>query len=213
MSVIEKIAFSPTLSIWKSSFDITNKEKLLLECEEVIRNKPNVNTDGYAYYINNGLKYDNCLDIQIKSELDLVMSSGINACIELYDNIFNEIKTDVWINVVRAKNPVQKNYRSNGDLIFHNHVDLNIANKLPPPLYTFVCYIQMPNNLKEDDGVLFMEDIDKKVYSILPNEGEILIMKGDLPHVPNYAPSSNIDRMVLAGSIRMDFSKLNKSLI
>ena len=71
----------------------------------------------------------------------------------------------------------------------------------------------MPNNLKEGDGVLFMEDIDKKVYSILPNEGEILIMKGDLPHVPNYAPSSNIDRMVLAGSIRMDFSKLNKSLI
>ena len=113
MSVIEKIVLSPTLSIWKSSFDITNKEKLLLECEEVIRNKPNVNTDGYAYYINNGLKYDNCLDIQIKSELDLVMSSGINACIELYDNIFNEIKTDVWINVVRAKNPVQKNYRSN----------------------------------------------------------------------------------------------------
>ena len=38
-------------------------------------------------------------------------------------------------------------------------------------------------------------------------------MKGDLPHVPNYAPNSTKDRIVLAGSIRMDFSKLTKSLI
>ena len=55
--------------------------------------------------------------------------------------------------------------------------------------------------------------MDKKVYSILPKEGDILIMKGDLPHVPNYAINSTLDRIVLAGSIRMDFSKFNKSLI
>lgn len=213
MIVPNEIILSPTLSIWKSSFDITNKDKMLLECEELIKNKPNVNTDGYSYYINGGLKYKNCLDIEINSELDLVMSSGLNSCIELHNTIFNEIKTDIWVNVVRAKNPVQKNYKSNGSLIFHNHVDLNIANKLPPPLYTFVCYIQMPNNLTQDDGVLFMEDVDHKVYSILPKEGDIIIMKGDLPHVPNYAPNSTVDRMVLAGSVRMDFSKLNKSLI
>ena len=58
-----------------------------------------------------------------------------------------------------------------------------------------------------------MEDTDKSVFSILPNEGDILIMRGDLPHVPNYSPNSTKDRVVLAGSIRMDFSKLNKSLI
>lgn len=71
----------------------------------------------------------------------------------------------------------------------------------------------MPNNLINDDGVLFMEDTDKKIFSILPKEGEIIIMKGDLPHVPNYSPNSTIDRVVLAGSVRMDFSKINKTLI
>lgn len=211
---IEKIIFSPTLSIWKSKFDISNKDKAILECEELIKNKPKVNTDGYAYYINNSLNYNGCyIDIEMKKELDSIMCSGINTCINIHNQSFNEIKTDVWVNVVRAKNPVQKNYKTNGSLIFHNHVELNILNKLPPPLYTFVCYIQMPDNLKDNDAVLFMEDIDKHIYNILPKEGDIIVMKGDLPHVPNYAPNSVKDRIVLAGSIRMDFSKFNKSLI
>lgn len=213
MSDIKEIKFSSTLSIWKSEFDITNKDRLILECENLIKSKPKVNTDGYAYYINNSLEYNNVIDIEIINELDKVLYSGIKSCINIHKEIFNEIKIDSWVNVVRAKNPVQKNYKTDGELVFHNHVDLNVLNKLPPPLYTFVCYIQMPNNLINDDGVLFMQDTDKKIYSILPNEGDILIMKGDLPHVPNYALNSSLDRIVLAGSIRMDFSKLNKSLI
>jgi hypothetical protein len=71
----------------------------------------------------------------------------------------------------------------------------------------------MPNNLEDNDGVLYMEDVDKSIFSILPEEGDIIIMAGDLPHVPNYAPSSTKDRIVLAGSVRMDLSKLNKSII
>ncbi len=210
---VKEIKLSPTLSIWKSEFDIRSKDRLILECENLIKSKPKVNTDGYAYYINNGLKYNGKIDIEIINELDRVLHYGIESCINIHKEQFNEIKMDSWVNVVRAKNPVQKNYKTSGALVFHNHVDLNILNKLPPPLYTFVCYIQMPNNLINDDGVLFMEDTDKKIYSILPNEGDILIMKGDLPHVPNYALNSSLDRIVLAGSIRMDFSKLNKSLI
>jgi hypothetical protein len=38
-------------------------------------------------------------------------------------------------------------------------------------------------------------------------------MKGYLPHVPNYALNSTVDRIVLAGSVRMDLSKKTKSLI
>ena len=149
MSDINEIKFSSTLSIWKSKFDISNKNTILAECEELIKNKPKVNTDGYAYYINNGLNYNGYIDIEIKKELDSIMCSGINACINIHNQKFNEIKTDVWVNVVRAKNPVQKNYKTNGSLVFHNHVELNLLNKLPPPLYTFVCYIQMPDNLSE----------------------------------------------------------------
>lgn len=213
MNDVNELIYSPTLSIWKSKFDITNKNKLIIECDEHIKNRPNVKTDGYDYFITDSLKYNGKLNIEKTKELDKVMCSGIESTIKIHEKIFNEIKMDSWINIVKSKNPVQKNYKSNGNLIFHNHVELNLMNKLPPPLYTFVCYIQMPNNLIGDDGVLFMEDIDKKVYSILPEEGDIIIMKGDLPHVPNYSPNSTVDRIVLAGSIRMDFSKFNKSLI
>lgn len=210
---LEELVFSPTLKIWKKRFDITNKLKMLSECENLIKSKPKVNTDGYAYYINNKLNYNNSLNIEVKNELDILMLDGLNSCIELFDKPFNELKTDIWVNVVRCKNPVQRNYKTDGSLVFHNHVDLNIANKLPPPFYTFVCYIQMPNNLEDNDGVLYMEDVDKSIFSILPEEGDIIIMAGDLPHVPNYAPSSAKDRIVLAGSVRMDLSKLNKSII
>jgi hypothetical protein len=210
---LQELVFSPTLKIWKKKFDITNKSKMLSECEDLIKRMPTVHTDGYAYYINNKLDYINSVDIEIKNELDLLMVKGINACIELFEDSFNEIKTDTWVNVVRCKDPVQKNFKKDGSLVFHNHVDLNIQNKLPPPFYTYVCYIQIPNNLSGDDGVLFMEDVDKKVFSILPEEGDIIVMKGDLPHVPNYALNSTVDRIVLAGSVRMDLSKKTKSLI
>ncbi len=213
MSYIEEIKYSSTLSIWKSKFDNSNKNKLILECDEHIKKNPNVKTDGYAYFITDSLKYDGKININVSKELDKVLCSGIDSTIKIHEKVFNEIKMDSWINIVKSKNPVQKNYKSNGSLVFHNHVDLNLQNKLPPPLYTFVCYIQMPNNLYDNDGVLFMEDVDKNIFSILPEEGDIIIMKGDLPHVPNYAPNSTVDRIVLAGSIRMDFSKFNKSLI
>lgn len=210
---IEQIKLSPTLTIWKSKFDITFKNKMIDVCREVIENSPNVSTDGYSYYMNTKLNSTGFVDVEIRNELDVVRNLGMNSCIQIFNKEFNEIKTDIWINVVKAINPVQTTYKSNGSLVFHNHVEINSMLKRPSPLYTFVCYIQMPDNLANDDGVLFMEDIDKKIYSILPTEGDIIIMKGDLPHVPNYAPNSTKDRIVLAGNMRMDFSKLKNTLI
>ena len=214
MKLIEEIKFSPTLSLWKSKFDLTNKDKMITACKTLLKDKPSGGGSGHAtYYLNNELKYNGHVEIIIKNELDTIMHSGINACIELHNKVFNEIKTNCWVNIVNSKNPEVNIYDSNDNITFHNHVELNAISKLPLPLYTFVCYIQVPNNLSGDDGVLFIKDVDESIFSILPNEGEILIMKGDLPHVPNYAPNSTKDRIVLAGSIRMDLIKLNKTLL
>lgn len=213
MRSVEEIVFTKTLSIWKSKFDTSNIQELVSECEEIIEGLPDVKNDGYPFYINKGLKYDGELKIEVEKKLGPVLIEAIKSCIELYDSVINEIKMDCWINVVRAKDPIQKNFKQNGGLIFHNHVDINIKNKFPIPLYTFVCYIQMPDNLSEDDGVLFLRDTDGSIFSILPKEGDILIMKGDLSHVPNFAPNSSKDRIVLAGNIRMDFLKFDKTLM
>jgi len=214
MKLLEEIKFSPTLSIWKSKFDLTNKDKIINLCHALLKGKPNGGGRGHAkHYLNNELKYNGYVDIVIENELDTIMHSGINACIELHNKAFNEIKLKSWVNVVNSKNPLQNNYDVDNNLIFHTHVQLNAIDNLWPPLYTFVCYIQVPDNLSGDNGVLFVKDVDGSVFSILPNEGDILIMNGDLPHVPNYSPNSTKDRIVLAGSIRMDFTKKTKSLI
>jgi hypothetical protein len=71
----------------------------------------------------------------------------------------------------------------------------------------------MPDNLKGNDAVLFLKDLDGSVYEYLPKEGECVIMKGDVEHVPNLAPHSNLDRIVIAGNISLRNEKLIKTLM
>lgn len=210
------IFFDDQTHIYVTHYDITDiKEEAVNICNKIISEHDEVTSDGYPFY-KNRIKTTNHVEIEINNSLDQVRNFGINACIDLYTKLnkqHNLINTDCWINVVKAKNPVQKNYKDNNKLIFHNHVEINERNKMPRPTYTFVFYIQMPNNLSDDDGVLFVEGKNGKVYSYLPNEGDIIIMDGDLPHVPNYALNSTLDRIVLAGNVGIEYSKLNHSLI
>jgi hypothetical protein len=71
----------------------------------------------------------------------------------------------------------------------------------------------MPDNLDGDDGVLFVKGLEDKIYSYLPKEGEIVIMDGNIYHVPNSAPNSTKDRVVVAGNVGFTFDKQTKSLI
>ena len=119
---IEEIKLSPTLTIWKSKFDTTFQSEMIEVCNEVIENSPDVVTDGYSYYMNKSLECNGFVDIEIRNKLDIVRNFGMDCCIQLYNKPFNEVKTDIWINVVKAIDPVQTNYKSNGNLIFHNHV-------------------------------------------------------------------------------------------
>jgi hypothetical protein len=59
----------------------------------------------------------------------------------------------------------------------------------------------MPNNLKGDDGKLFMKDKQGNESSILPYEGQLVILDGDVPHSPVDALNSTKDRIVLAGNV------------
>ena len=61
----------------------------------------------------------------------------------------------------------------------------------------------MPDNLSNDDGVLYLKG-DNKEYSILPEEGDLIIMKADMPHAPTTALNSSKDRIVLAGNVGLE---------
>jgi hypothetical protein len=217
---MEKLYFDDTTFIWKTKLNkVSDKSSFLKESYLIIESQPEVKTDGFGYKKewNNNLNFIG--EINIETNLDKVIQEGINLCKELYEekNIpYNKINTDAWVNVVRSQNPVQLQFKHNelkGVDKFHVHTDINKEMKSFPPNYTYVYYIQMPDVMNGEDGVLYFRGKNKKEYWIRPEEDDLIIMEADMPHSPNNAPNSTIDRIVLAGNVGFEFIKKEKSLI
>jgi hypothetical protein len=96
--------------------------------------------------------------------------------------------------------------------MLHNHVDIQNENESFYPTYTFVYYVQMPDNLFGNDGSLIIGGNDGR-YDYLPKVGDLVIMRGDLPHGPNSALNSTKDRIVIAGNVGFEYVKQKHSLI
>jgi hypothetical protein len=209
---MEKIFFDEKTYIWKTKLNLKHyKNVLLSEVNKIIEDNTNQNVnDSYVYKkeLKDNLNFNGI--IKIEQELDRILQHGIDCCKTIYGENFNKINTDSWVNRVRSKNPTQTNFNQNNEIIFHNHSEVN---KLFNVDYTYVYYIQMPNNLNNSDGVLYIKGLDGKICEILPEEDDLIIMKGDLPHVPASAYNSTIDRIVLAGNVGFDFVKKNKTII
>jgi hypothetical protein len=214
--MIERLSFSEKTVIYKTKLHelIPYKDEILKKCEEVIAAQPGVKTDGYGYIMNyNDLNFLGKLDI--KNKLDEIVQKGIDVCIELFKEInlpYNRMQTDGWVNVVRAKNPVQHNFMENMEK-YHTHTEINKASGTFTPIYTYVYYVQMPNNLENEDGVLYFLDEVGTEHYILPEEGDLVIMRGDLAHAPNHALKSTKDRIVFAGNVGFEMIKKEKSLL
>jgi hypothetical protein len=217
---MEKVYFDDDTFIWKTKLNrIKNKSILLKEAYDVMDSMPLLKTDGFGYK-----DYDKNInfigDIDVNNKLDEIVQLSTNICKELYTEsnttIFNRVNTDSWINVVRSKNPVQiqfKHAEIKGIDKYHTHTEINKQMKSFVPDYTYVYYIQMPDVMEGDDGVLFFKGNNGKEYYIRPEEDDLIIMPGDMPHSPNNAPKSTLDRIVLAGNIGFEFIKKEKSLI
>jgi hypothetical protein len=217
---MEKIFFDDDTFIWKTKLNLVeDKSKLLKESYELIKSMPKNDTDGYGYkqLWNNNLNFIG--DIVVQNSIDKVMQIGINSCKELYDELntlYNKINTETWINMVRSKDPVQVEFKydeSKSSDRYHIHTEINKQIKSFVPNYTYVYYIQMPDVMDEEDGVLYFKGKNGKEYWIRPEEDELIIMTGDMPHAPNNAPKSTIDRIVIAGNVGFEFIKKEKSLI
>jgi len=212
---MEKIYFDETTFLWKIKLNkLDDKSFFLKEAYSIIESQPHIKTDGFGYKKewNQNLNFDG--EIKIESKLDEIAQIGINSCKKLYEEInitYNKINTDSWVNVVRSKNPVQENFH-NGNK-FHIHTDINKKIKSFIPHYTYVYYIQMPNMMDGEDGVLYFKGKNGKEFWVRPEEDDLIIMEADMPHAPNNAPNSTIDRIVFAGNVGFDFIKKQKSII
>jgi len=210
-----KIHFDDTTYIWKSKLNIIKDRSLFLkEAYSLIKSMPNVKTDGFAYKREWTENLDFMGDFKIEKKLDEIVQIGVNECKKLYNEknvVYNKVNTEAWINVVRSKDPVQTKY-SNGKK-YHIHTEINKEQKEFAPHYTYVYYIQMPDIMEDEDGVLYFKGDDEKEYWIRPEEDDLIIMNANMPHHPNSAPKSTLDRIVMSGNVGFEFIKNQKSLI
>jgi hypothetical protein len=217
---MEKIYFDETTYIWKTKLNrVSDKSIILDDAKLIIKSDTKNKSDGFEYKRewNKNINFDGNIDI--KTKLDEIIQIGIDNCKEIYEekNItYNKINIETWVNVVRSINPIQiqfKHEELKGVDKYHIHTDINKVYKQFIPHYTWVYYIQMPDVMSEEDGVLYFRGKNKKEYWIRPEEDDLIIMDADTPHAPNNAPNSIIDRIVIAGNVGFDFIKKEKSLI
>lgn len=206
---METIYFEDDLFIWKKKLDLISHKKLILkEALNVINtNKNNHNFDAYNHRLYFSYDENNKID---ESFLDKILNLGIESCKDIIDKKYNTILCSSWVNLVRANEPIQPQFNNKTEIVYHNHIELS---NIFEPTFTFVYYIQMPDILENKDGHLFFKSKNEKEYSILPNEDELIIMKGDVPHAPNKALKSNLDRIVLAANVGFEFVKKDKSFV
>jgi hypothetical protein len=212
---MEKIYFDDTTFIWKKKLNLIEYKSLLLkEANDIINSEHMNKNDGFG--IINWVDSINSLEeLTENNKVTEVSSIAVNECKKIYEdsNIpFNKINIETWINRVRSKNPVQKEYWGDVDK-YHTHTDISKKLRVFYPNFTFVYYIQMPDIMNDDDGVLYFKSKKGKEYWVKPEEDELIIMQGDMPHSPNNAPNSTIDRIVLAGNIGFEFLKMKTTFI
>jgi hypothetical protein len=212
---MEKIYFDDTTFIWKKKLNLAKYKSLLLkEANDIIKSQPMSKQDGFSI-INWVDNVNSKGELNIINKIDEISQIGINECKKIYEdgNIsFNKVNVETWINRVRHKNPVQREFWKNVDK-YHTHTDINEKLKVFHPNFTFVYYIQMPDIMHGKDGVLYFKSKRGKEYWVKPEEDDLIIMQGDVPHSPNSAPNSTIDRIVLAGNVGLEFVKKSSSLI
>jgi hypothetical protein len=88
---------------------------------------------------------------------------------------------------------------------YHHHIENNgfVNVKMD---WTFVYYVQMPDNLKNNEGKLFFKTQSGFETSILPEVGDLIVFSSKLLHKPELNPNSDLERIVYAGNfVKLDY--------
>lgn len=216
---MEKLYFDDTTFIWKTKLNLfDNKNEIIKQAKHVIKSHIGNITDGFGYLTTENDKVLDIASCGNQPILDKIIELSTNYCKELYieSNDYNKLNVESWINIVRSENPIQPTYVDRdlgGELRYHAHTKLNKITKSFFPHYTYVYYVQMPDVMNGEDGVLYFKSKNDITYWIKPEEDDLIIMTGDMPHVPNNSPNSTLDRIVIAGNVGFEFIKNFKTII
>lgn len=89
---------------------------------------------------------------------------------------------------------------SNNSATYHEHTRFSDTFPYDPTIYTWTYYLQLPDNCLENEGKLaYLVGEEEHVLDVKLNT--LYIFPGYLPHRPNLAPNSTINRITAAGNI------------
>lgn len=190
--------------IYKGKIEYDKKNlilELILNIEIASNTSINFGNSTYeAPGIQSGLIINSC-------NIQKILDSAVNE----FKNQFNIDKNepyllDSWVYQSKNDNKVSG---------YHNHIT-NFLKKQIDSLqndWSFVFYVQMPNNLKNDDGLIYFKSKNGIEHSILPEEGDFLIFPADLEHRPATNTNSTLDRFVIGMNyMRLDINKKYRKL-
>jgi len=201
---METISLGGETILYKTTYVSNTKQTDLIKIlENEIEKQPLVVNEAFS--------------VSLKTEgVEDIIDFGIKCCTELFISkglVYNERWADIWINRIKNGTTYQKVVTNPEDAIYHIHTELVTDFKKFIPNYTFVYYVQMPNNLKENEGTLLVKNSKGDVYTYHPKEFDFIIMNADVPHSPMGAPNSTKDRLVIAGNIGFVNAKTERSIL
>lgn len=201
---MENILLNGETILYKTTYiSKTKQDKLITILENEIEKLPLVKNEAFS--------------ISLKTEgVSDIIDFGIKCCTELFKNnglAYNEVWADIWINRIKSETTYQKVGINKESAVYHMHTELSNDLKKFTPNYTFVYYIQMPDNLSNLEGALLIKNSKGDVYTYHPNEFDFIIMDAAVPHSPMASPNSTKDRLVVAGNIGFLNIKTQKSIL
>lgn len=157
------------------------------------------------------------IDIDMMAKKSLPESPGIQSDILIRGGELDKVTTfinDLIIKKVYGeesfpfafKNWVYLSESTNNFTFYHQHIEM--AKMRSNGEWTWTLYIQMPDNLGEDEGKLLFKLDDESIHEILPNEGDLLVFPANMLHKPQLNKKSTKPRVVLGGILsKIDFNK------
>jgi hypothetical protein len=193
------------IAVYKTKLDGINDAKLL---EEVYANKR------YLFYdreYNDEMLHlpgiQMTADLMVGDQTCIVKKKGYDTCKSIFElenpkkTVYSGLQT-AWLYISTPTNPISK---------YHNHLIFSPKEKGILTHFTWIYYIQLPDNCKDQEGHIFFKDPiytsndnDDHAFSFFPEQGYLYMWDSDIPHRPELSPNSTIDRVVIAGNVNFN---------
>lgn len=193
------------IAVYKTKLDGINDAKLL---EETYINKR------YLFYdreYNDEMLHlpgiQMTADLMLGDETSIVKKKGYDTCKSIFElenpkkTVYSGLQT-AWFYISTPNNPVSK---------YHDHLLFSPKERGVPTHFTWIYYIQLPDNCTGQEGHIFFKnpilgsiDNDEGAFSFFPEQGCLYMWDSEIPHRPELSPNSTIDRVVIAGNVNFN---------